>query len=159
VRLRSLIVLLIAAIGIASCSQEPEYSDQQRACIAQRYGACDARKLRQCVDVFGSLRHTGGLSACLLTGEDRKWLADGRNDAIDPFQTMSLVQRAAARATGKRPHESVKGAVPRGKGRCSGLLGARVSLSGSRPFLSSLLYISPERNPGSRVIYLDGTIA
>ncbi len=26
-------------------------------------------------------------------------------------------------------------------------------------FLSSLLYISPERNPGSRVMYLDGTVA
>jgi hypothetical protein len=30
---------------------EAEYSDQQRACIAQRYGQFDARKLTQCVDV------------------------------------------------------------------------------------------------------------
>jgi hypothetical protein len=37
------------------------------------------------------------------------------------------------------------------------VLGAR-GLSGAPP-LSSLLYISTERNLGSRVIYLDGTIA
>jgi hypothetical protein len=30
---------------------EAEYSDQQRACIAQRYPNFDARKLSQCVDV------------------------------------------------------------------------------------------------------------
>jgi hypothetical protein len=30
---------------------EPRYSDDQRACIAQRYSQFDARKLSQCVDV------------------------------------------------------------------------------------------------------------
>jgi hypothetical protein len=39
------------SIGLASCSQEVEYSDLQRACIAQRYKEFDARKLSQCVDV------------------------------------------------------------------------------------------------------------
>jgi hypothetical protein len=51
VRLRSLIILVAVAIGLASCSQEVEYTDQQRACIAQRYAVFDARKLSQCVDV------------------------------------------------------------------------------------------------------------
>jgi hypothetical protein len=49
VRLRSLIILL--AVGLASCSREAEYTDQQRACIAQRYADFDATKLSQCVDV------------------------------------------------------------------------------------------------------------
>jgi hypothetical protein len=44
------IVLVAIAICVASCSQEVEYSDQQRACIAQRYKEFDARKLGQCVD-------------------------------------------------------------------------------------------------------------
>src|ERR1700726_4802574 len=35
----------------ASCSQDVEYSDQQRACIAQPYTDFDAKKLSQCVDV------------------------------------------------------------------------------------------------------------
>jgi len=37
-------------IGLAACSQEAEYSDQQRVCIAQRFGNFDASKLNQCVD-------------------------------------------------------------------------------------------------------------
>ena len=49
--LRSLIVFVAAATGLASCSQEVEYTDQQRACITQRYKNFDARKLSQCVDV------------------------------------------------------------------------------------------------------------
>ena len=51
-QLRSLCVLTASAIGLAACSQEqPEYTDQQRACIAGRYADFDARKLSQCVDV------------------------------------------------------------------------------------------------------------
>ena len=33
---RCLIVMVAVAIGLASCSREVEYSDQQRSCIAQR---------------------------------------------------------------------------------------------------------------------------
>jgi hypothetical protein len=50
-QLRSVIVLVAVATSLASCSQEPEYSDQERACIAQRYPNFDAKNLRQCVDV------------------------------------------------------------------------------------------------------------
>jgi hypothetical protein len=45
------VILMAASIILASCSQEVEYSDQQRVCIAQRYSQYDARNLNQCVDV------------------------------------------------------------------------------------------------------------
>jgi hypothetical protein len=51
VQLRSLVLLTALAAGLASCSQEVEYTDQQRSCIAQRYTNYDARQLSQCVDV------------------------------------------------------------------------------------------------------------
>jgi hypothetical protein len=51
VQLRSLVLLTAVAAGLASCSQEVEYTDQQRNCIAQRYTNYDARQLSQCVDV------------------------------------------------------------------------------------------------------------
>jgi hypothetical protein len=51
VQLRSLVLLTALAVGLASCSQEVEYTDQQRSCIAQRYTNYDARQLNQCVDV------------------------------------------------------------------------------------------------------------
>jgi len=50
-QLRSLIVQMTIAASLAACSQEVEYTDQQRACIARRYGYFDAKKLDQCVDV------------------------------------------------------------------------------------------------------------
>ena len=50
-QLRSLVLLTALAAGVASCSQEVEYTDQQRSCIAQRYTNYDARQLNQCVDV------------------------------------------------------------------------------------------------------------
>lgn len=50
-QLRSLVLLTALAVGLASCSQEVEYTDQQRSCIAQRYTNYDARQLSQCVDV------------------------------------------------------------------------------------------------------------
>ena len=45
------LILVVAAIGLAGCSQEVAYTDEQRVCIAQRYPDFDARKLSQCVDV------------------------------------------------------------------------------------------------------------
>jgi hypothetical protein len=50
-QLRSLIVPAFVVVGLASCSEEVGYTDQQRACIAQRSQDYDARKLSQCVDV------------------------------------------------------------------------------------------------------------
>jgi hypothetical protein len=50
----SSIVLVAAAIGLASCSQETALTEQQRICIAQRYPDYDAKQprlLNQCIDV------------------------------------------------------------------------------------------------------------
>jgi hypothetical protein len=41
--------VVATAIVAASCSQEPELTDAQRACIAQRYAKYDATNLNQCV--------------------------------------------------------------------------------------------------------------
>jgi hypothetical protein len=51
VTLRTCSGLIVAATIVASCSKEPEYTDGQRACIAQHFGTFDARQLNQCVDV------------------------------------------------------------------------------------------------------------
>ncbi len=50
-QLRSLVLLTALAAGLASCSREVEYTDQQRTCIAERYTNYDARQLNQCVNV------------------------------------------------------------------------------------------------------------
>jgi len=60
---QNLSLLTAFAIGLASCSQEPEYTDQQRACIAQRYKDYDSKKLSQCVDVCVSCMH-GNVVTC-----------------------------------------------------------------------------------------------
>lgn len=49
--LRTCSVVIAAAIVVASCSKEPEYTDTQRACIAQHYGKYDPTNLNQCVDI------------------------------------------------------------------------------------------------------------
>jgi hypothetical protein len=51
VQWRSLIPWTVLLLGLASCSPDVEYTEQQRACIAQRYANYDARQLYQCVDV------------------------------------------------------------------------------------------------------------
>jgi hypothetical protein len=71
VQLRSLIVLVAIAVGLASCSQEVEYTDQQRACISQRYKEFDARKLSQCVDVCKACMNGNNVTcntSCKLKG-------------------------------------------------------------------------------------------
>jgi hypothetical protein len=47
----SLGLLITAAIGLGSCSQEAAYTEQQRSCIAQRYPDYNEKRLSQCVDV------------------------------------------------------------------------------------------------------------
>jgi hypothetical protein len=71
VQLRSLIVLVAIAVGLASCSQEVEYTDQQRASISQRYKEFDARKLSQCVDVCKACMNGNNVTcntSCKLKG-------------------------------------------------------------------------------------------
>jgi hypothetical protein len=51
VRLRHLVCLTALAVGLSACSQEIEYTPEQRSCIAQHYSAYDAKQINQCVDV------------------------------------------------------------------------------------------------------------
>ena len=60
---RNLSLLAVFAIGLGSCSQEPQYSDQQRVCIAQRHSVYDSKKLSQCVDVCVSCMN-GNVVTC-----------------------------------------------------------------------------------------------
>ena len=50
-QLRRLVCLTVLAAGLAACSQEVDYTPEQRSCIARRYTSYDARQLDQCVDV------------------------------------------------------------------------------------------------------------
>jgi hypothetical protein len=51
VRLQRLVCLIALAAGLAACSQEMDYTPEQRSCIAQRYAAYDSKQIKQCVDV------------------------------------------------------------------------------------------------------------
>jgi hypothetical protein len=51
------------AIGLGSCSEEPEYSDQQRVCISQHYRNYDAKNLGYCLDVCRSCMN-GNVVTC-----------------------------------------------------------------------------------------------
>jgi hypothetical protein len=56
VRLRGLFILALLAtgllaMGLAACSQEIDYTPEQRACIAGHYASYDSKQLNQCVDV------------------------------------------------------------------------------------------------------------
>ena len=50
-QLQSLVSLTALAFVLAACSQEVEYTSEQRACIAQHYTSYDASKIGQCVEV------------------------------------------------------------------------------------------------------------
>ena len=49
--MRTLTLFLLAAGFLTACSNEPEYTDLQRACIAKQYNAYDRKQLSQCVNV------------------------------------------------------------------------------------------------------------
>jgi hypothetical protein len=51
VRLRRLLWLMMLAAGLSACSQEPEYTPEQKLCIASHYAAYDPKLLNECVDV------------------------------------------------------------------------------------------------------------
>ena len=50
-QLRRLVCLMVLAAGLAACSQEIDYTPEQRSCIAQHYASYDAKQINQCVDV------------------------------------------------------------------------------------------------------------
>ena len=47
----ALVCAAALAVSLAACSQEVDYTPEQRSCIAQHYTNYDARQLNQCVDV------------------------------------------------------------------------------------------------------------
>jgi hypothetical protein len=49
--MRTLSLLMLLAALLTGCTNEPEYSDQQRACVAKLYSSYDPRHMSQCVNV------------------------------------------------------------------------------------------------------------
>lgn len=61
--MRTLGLCLLAAALLSSCREEPEYTDQQRTCIAKQYKEYDAKQMNQCVNVCKSCMG-GNLTTC-----------------------------------------------------------------------------------------------
>ena len=69
--MRALILCLLAAMFLAACSNEPEYTDQQQACIARQYQVYDRKQMDQCLNVCKScMRGTTATctTSCKLKG-------------------------------------------------------------------------------------------
>lgn len=49
-RLPGLAGLILMAAGLSACSQEVEYTPEQRSCIFQHYSSFDPKQINQCVD-------------------------------------------------------------------------------------------------------------
>jgi hypothetical protein len=63
--------VLFSAVGLAWCSQEVVYTDQERTCIAQRYSDYDPKRLTHCVDVCKACMRGNTLTcntSCRLKG-------------------------------------------------------------------------------------------
>jgi hypothetical protein len=68
---RRTVLLMAMAASLGACSKEPEYSDQQHACIAQHYKEFDARNLSQCVEVCRACMNGNNVTcntSCKLKG-------------------------------------------------------------------------------------------
>jgi hypothetical protein len=52
--MRRLSLSLLAVTFLTGCSNEPEYSDQQRACIAKLYSSYNPKQMNECVNVCKS---------------------------------------------------------------------------------------------------------
>ena len=69
--MRKLILCIIAAVLLADCSNEPEYTVQQQACIARQYKVYDRKQLDQCLNVCKSCMSgttTTCTTSCKLKG-------------------------------------------------------------------------------------------
>jgi hypothetical protein len=69
--LRTCGVLVAVGLAVASCSKEPEYTSEQRACIAQHYGKYDPKDMKQCVAVCKDCMNgttTTCTTSCTLKG-------------------------------------------------------------------------------------------
>jgi hypothetical protein len=61
--MRTLSLCMLAAVLLTGCSNEPEYTDQQRVCIARLYKDYDAKQMSQCVNVCKSCM-SGSTTTC-----------------------------------------------------------------------------------------------
>lgn len=52
--MRTLLLCLLAGTLLTGCSEQPEYSEQQRVCIAKLYKSYDPKQMNQCVNVCKS---------------------------------------------------------------------------------------------------------
>ena len=69
--MRTLIHCTVTAMLLAACSNEPEYTDQQQACIARQYKVYDRKQLDQCLNVCKSCMSgttTTCTTSCKLKG-------------------------------------------------------------------------------------------
>ncbi len=64
----ALSLLVLLAMFLAGCSKEPEYTDQERVCIAKLYSSYDAKQMNQCVNVCKSCM--GGSTVTCTTSCD-----------------------------------------------------------------------------------------
>ena len=74
-QLRRLVCGLLFAGGLAACSQEPDYTPEQRQCIAQHYSAYDSKDLTQCVDVCKACMRGNSVTcntSCKLRGASER---------------------------------------------------------------------------------------
>ncbi len=71
VTLRLCCALIAAATVLASCSKEPEYTDEQRVCITERFPKYNARDINQCVAACKTCRDGNTITcntSCRLRG-------------------------------------------------------------------------------------------
>jgi hypothetical protein len=69
--MRTLSMGMLAAVLLTGCSNEPEYTDQQRVCIARLYKDYDTKQMSQCVNVCKSCmggNTTTCTTSCTLKG-------------------------------------------------------------------------------------------
>jgi hypothetical protein len=69
--MRTLSLCLLAATFLIGCSKEPEFTGQQRACIAKQPKDYDAKQMSQCVNVCKSCmggNTTTCTTSCTLKG-------------------------------------------------------------------------------------------
>ena len=82
-----IIIVAVAAATLSFWRGQTDYSDEQRACIAQRYSQFDARKLSQCVDVCKACMK-GSTATCNMSC----WLKLSRG-CCSVSQSISFVLR------------------------------------------------------------------
>ena len=69
--MRTLGLYILAAAWLTGCSNEPEYTYEQRLCIAKQYEHYDANQMSQCVNVCKSCMGgstTTCTTSCTLKG-------------------------------------------------------------------------------------------